>query len=66
VNFATDRPGAERVVAEVEQIKSNLVPWTPLGRVGTPADIASVAVFLASDEAGWLTGECLAVSGALR
>ena len=27
---------------------------TPLGRVGTPADIASVAVFLASDEARWL------------
>ena len=32
----------------------------------TPADIAAVAAFLASDEAGWLTGESLAVSGGLR
>jgi 3-oxoacyl-[acyl-carrier protein] reductase len=38
---------------------------TPLGRVGRPADIASVAVFLASEDAGWLTGELLFASGGL-
>jgi NAD(P)-dependent dehydrogenase (short-subunit alcohol dehydrogenase family) len=32
---------------------------TPLGRVGRPADIASIAVFLASEASGWLTGEIL-------
>jgi len=39
---------------------------TPLGRTGQPADIASVAVFLASDDARWLTGELLLASGGLR
>jgi 3-oxoacyl-[acyl-carrier protein] reductase len=43
-----------------------LVAQTPLGRVGQPGDIASVAVFLASDEAGWLTGEHLVAGGGLR
>jgi 3-oxoacyl-[acyl-carrier protein] reductase len=35
----------------------------PLGRVGTPADIADVTVFLASDQARWLTGQVVKVSG---
>jgi 3-oxoacyl-[acyl-carrier protein] reductase len=39
---------------------------TPLGRTGQPPDIASVAVFLASDESGWLTGEELHASGGMR
>jgi 3-oxoacyl-[acyl-carrier protein] reductase len=41
------------------------VQQTPLGRVGQPADIAAVAVFLASDEARWLTGETLFATGGL-
>ena len=36
---------------------------TPLGRIGQPSDIAKVALFLASDESGWVTGERLAVAG---
>lgn len=36
---------------------------TPLGRIGQPADIAGLAVFLASDEAAWITGQKIAVSG---
>lgn len=39
---------------------------TPLGRIGQPGDIASVAVFLASEDAGWITGEQLLASGGLR
>ena len=39
---------------------------TPLGRIGQPDDIASVAVFLASDDSAWLTGEQLTASGGLR
>lgn len=38
---------------------------TPLGRTGQPRDIAPVAVFLASDDARWVTGEVLSVSGGL-
>jgi 3-oxoacyl-[acyl-carrier protein] reductase len=39
---------------------------TPLGRVGQPNDIAPVAVFLASSDSGWITGETLRVAGGLR
>ena len=41
------------------------VAQTPLGRTGKPADIAAVAVFLASDSAGWVTGEIINASGGL-
>jgi len=47
-------------------LMNGLVAQTPLRRVGQPDDIADVAVFLASDDARWLTGEKLAVSGGLR
>ena len=39
---------------------------TPLGRIGQPDDIASVAVFLASDDSKWLTGEQLLAAGGMR
>lgn len=39
---------------------------TPLGRIGQTGDISPVAVFLASGDAGWLTGETLLASGGLR
>ena len=63
---AVDTEGARAIGAMSDEARAAHIARTPLGRVGTPADIASVAVFLASDEAGWLTGECLAVSGGLR
>jgi 3-oxoacyl-[acyl-carrier protein] reductase len=46
--------------------EKTLVSQTPLGRVGQPGDIASVAVFLASDDSGWLTGEQILAGGGLR
>ena len=46
--------------SDVEQV---MVAQTPLGRVGQPGDIGTVAAFLASDDAGWITGERLFVSG---
>jgi 3-oxoacyl-[acyl-carrier protein] reductase len=42
------------------------VSQTPLGRIGQPDDVTPVAVFLASAESGWLTGETLVVSGGMR
>jgi 3-oxoacyl-[acyl-carrier protein] reductase len=39
---------------------------TPLGRIGQPQDIAPAVAFLASDEASWITGETLHISGGLR
>jgi 3-oxoacyl-[acyl-carrier protein] reductase len=42
------------------------VAQTPLGRIGQPDDIASVAVFLASDDSAWLSGEQLLATGGMR
>lgn len=42
------------------------VAQTPLGRAGEPEDIAPIAVFLASDDSRWVTGETLLGSGGLR
>ena len=42
-----------------------LVANTPLGRTGQPADISKVALFLASDESGWITGEQISVTGGI-
>lgn len=43
-----------------------MVAQTPLGRLGEPADIGDIAVFLASDASRWLTGERISASGGLR
>jgi 3-oxoacyl-[acyl-carrier protein] reductase len=43
-----------------------IVAQTPLGRAGQPDDIAALAVFLASEDARWLTGEKLLATGGLR
>jgi 3-oxoacyl-[acyl-carrier protein] reductase len=42
------------------------VAQTPLGRTGLPADIAPAAVFLASSDSSWITGETLVISGGLN
>jgi 3-oxoacyl-[acyl-carrier protein] reductase len=39
---------------------------TPLGRIGQPEDVASAAVFFASSDSGWITGETLLIAGGLR
>ncbi|MCW3096314.1 MAG: gdhI 2 [Chthonomonadaceae bacterium] len=46
--------------------EKQMVAQTPLGRLGQPEDIARVAVFLASEDAAWLTGETIVASGGLR
>ncbi len=43
-----------------------IVAQTPLGRFGQPDDIAQIAVFLASDDSSWLTGERIVASGGAR
>jgi len=46
--------------------EAGAVAQTPLGRIGQPNDIASIAVFLASDESYWLTGEHLLAGGGVH
>lgn len=43
-----------------------MIAGTPLGRLGQPDDIAKVAVFLASDASGWITGETIRAAGGAR
>ncbi|WP_426671262.1 SDR family NAD(P)-dependent oxidoreductase [Mucilaginibacter sp. McL0603] len=51
-------------------IGSDFQTWaettTPLGRIGQPEDISPIAVFLASDDSGWLTGETILAGGGSR
>ena len=54
----------ERVDREPD-VFERLVKWYPLRRVGTPDDVANAALFLASDEASWITGTVLRVDGGL-
>ncbi len=55
--------GAGIIGSEMEKA---VLSQTPLGRTGRPDDIADVAVFLASNDSRWLTGEQLLVGGGLR
>ena len=48
-----------------ENIKQNMLGLIPLGRLGTPADIASSVLFLASEEAGYITGQTVHVNGGM-
>ena len=47
-------------------LEKTMTAGTPLGRIGQPDDIARVAVFLASNDSAWLTGERVTTSGSLR
>lgn len=63
---ATDTEGAASAgVTAGSEYEKMFVEKTPLGRRGLPADIAKVAVFLASDDAAWITGEQISVSGGM-
>jgi 3-oxoacyl-[acyl-carrier protein] reductase len=46
--------------------EKHAVSQTPLGRVGQPDDVAKVAVFLASEDSGWISGETIITAGGLR
>jgi 3-oxoacyl-[acyl-carrier protein] reductase len=48
-----------------DEFKQNAVKQIPLGRVGTPEDVASAVAFLASDDASYITGHVLSVNGGM-
>ncbi|MGH9064423.1 MAG: SDR family NAD(P)-dependent oxidoreductase [Acidimicrobiales bacterium] len=64
----TDTPllhGAAAGDPRAEKIVSSLARAVPIGRIGLPGDIAPAVAFLASEEAGFITGQTLSVSGGL-
>ncbi len=48
-----------------DKIKDELVAQIPLGRIGQASDIAAAVCFLASDEAGYITGQTFTVDGGM-
>lgn len=63
---ATETEGAASAGVTVgSEYEKMFIEKTPLGRRGQPADIAKAAVFLASDDAAWITGEQISVSGGM-
>jgi 3-oxoacyl-[acyl-carrier protein] reductase len=61
-----DTEGVRQAGIKGSDFEKQMVAETPLGRFGQPEDIAPIAVFLASANSGWLTGETLLASGGLR
>ena len=47
------------------QMREMMIGMTPLGRIGEPSDIAKAVLLLASDDAGWITGQIVQVSGGM-
>ncbi len=48
-----------------EQMYATIIGMTPMGRIGEPSDIAKAVLLLASDDAGWITGQIVEASGGL-
>jgi 3-oxoacyl-[acyl-carrier protein] reductase len=62
----TDTEGYRDMTQGDMAFENLAVQRTPLGRAGQPEDIAKVAAFLASDDAGWITGEVIQAGGGVR
>jgi 3-oxoacyl-[acyl-carrier protein] reductase len=62
----TETEGAHALGVMGSDFEKQMIAETPLGRFGQPGDIAPIAVFLASEDSGWLTGEILIASGGRR
>jgi 3-oxoacyl-[acyl-carrier protein] reductase len=63
ITVNTVSPGPVQTGWMTDELATRLLPDIPLRRVGVPADIADAVVFLASQQARWITGQILKVSG---
>lgn len=62
----TETEGARQSGFLGSDMERQMIAATPLGRLGKPSDIAPIAVFLASDESGWVSGDTIFGSGGLK
>jgi 3-oxoacyl-[acyl-carrier protein] reductase len=58
--------GVQAVGVDKSDLREQFEAQAPLGRIGQPKDIAPAAVFLASADSGWITGETLYIAGGYR
>jgi 3-oxoacyl-[acyl-carrier protein] reductase len=63
ITVNTVAPGATQSGYIDRELEEELLPTVPMGRLGKPEDIANAILFLASDKAGWITGQVLRVTG---
>jgi NAD(P)-dependent dehydrogenase (short-subunit alcohol dehydrogenase family) len=57
--------GLDELLFITHEIREGIAAMTPMRRIGEPEDIAAAAVLLCSDDARWITGQCIRVSGGL-
>lgn len=55
----------DMAAAVPEKIAQRIIAQTPMGRMGQPAEVASLVAYLASEEAGYITGQVMSVNGGL-
>ncbi len=58
-----DTEGSRTLGMIGSDMEKQFVAATPLGRIGQPGDIGKIAVFLASEQSGWVTGERIVAAG---
>ena len=51
--------------ARGEKIREGILDKVPMKKLGTPEDVAAAVVYLASDEAGWVTGQTFHINGGM-
>ena len=61
-----DTEGVRAAGIDESDFRKQIEAQTPLSRIGVPDDIAPAAVFLASPDSSWITGETLYIAGGLR
>jgi 3-oxoacyl-[acyl-carrier protein] reductase len=62
----TEGTASAGITGAESRFREQTIEQTPLGRIGQPQDIAPAAVYLASSDSAWVTGETLYISGGLR
>ena len=63
ITINTVSPGPTQTGYIDKELEQKVLPDIPLGRIGTPEDIANTILFLASEQASWITGQIIQVSG---
>jgi 2-keto-3-deoxy-L-fuconate dehydrogenase len=54
-----------QATGDVTEARKNFISRQPMGRLGTPEEIANIAIYLASDESKFMTGQTISVDGGI-